>query len=1560
MADGVTVDGFYTKEALLLMLADSIAIAQLTPDIRQNLQLMQQLWIKADNFAYNVMTVKEGDSLKEGVESYASGLFVVTSNDTTNLAHRVADLEGQDWEDEADFVENLFNILGGRVSQLEKLIGEDISAAEELCKEYTDSQIEVLNEKLDYYISLVGELGPAVDARLLEYLNNINGIIDLRLDLLNGIIDAGLIGVLDTAIYRTNEMITLIALDVKKNGEDIIANMAAITIAANRIALDVLSVIAKASGDYTTLEGMIDIQAGLVDIWAKKVDYLDGQMVTNKSSITVLSDRITSEVTARKDLANGQVEINRSTITQTAEAVNTLVTGVGVISGRLNTAEVDIAADKITNQVTNQNVTGMGQRLTAISEMTANTFGVAIEESSTGVKYVTGFKNIMHPTWKSSTVDDVTNYMVDDTVYFSGLVYRCIKYHTSSVLNNPGSQAKLTYWADVPYSEKSEFVISADTFKIFVPATGETPEDYKPIFQTMPDGSVLFNAADLGGVSESTVPGLPGKDGINGTNGSDGAAGAAGLSFIFQGEFASHPVNPKSGWTYYNTVEKRSLIFTDNVWYQMSADGTNGTDGVPGTQGISIQWKGPLQSPPACPALNWAYRDTDNNTSYIFNGTAWEILATDGLNGDKGDIGLEGASTFTYYQTDVPVGATVNELWFSPTTRLLRRCSVAGSVNILYWTVVGNSYDNTNDLIDGKKLGETATWDKVTGAGKPANNADNTAAVLNGLVGNLAYEDHVKFANLDTTLVKGSYIKTELIEAGTLVAKDTVQVGGYTAASVVEKANAGATFTADIAGAMAYAESVSLSDLDGTLITGKFIKTSLLDVNNIVVRGATYVGATLASTVEANALSGSSFTIADAGDLAMLDKVGKTHFDGTIMSGNTIQTGLINADALVVGDCKKVGGVLAATVTTGAAAGATANALIAEIANDNKFSPVEKQSATLEWNIIKAEYSILLAQGVTTYAVAVAVTTAYTTAYNSLSAYIVPLLSNLTITSDIIGTSFRGYFNTYYTAKLNLESAITAKINLSATTAVTTANTANSKVEEIANDNKLTPSEKQVISIEWDTIKAEYLVIKDQGTPYAVSPATYTAAYNILNGYIPALISSLTTTSDITGTDFRAKFKTYNDAKISFLDLITEASNLKVTGVSTTATDALSKVNNISDDNKLTPDEKHTLTLEWDIIKAEYIILLAQGVTTYTIAAATTTAYTTAYTALSSYIPTLISSLTTTSDIVGSTLRGKFTAYYAAKLNLENAINAKINLSATSAVTTAAAANAKVDEIASDSNLTPVEKQSVKIDWDVIVSEYAVIKNQGTPYSVSATAYTTAYTALSTYITPLLSSLTATSDIVGSTFRTNFKNYYDAKITFLNAITTATNTKITTASGASDQITLWKYPGSTMIDGGDIFSNSITANKIAVGAITAGSMLLASSSIATANIISYAVTVPMFTQMSNSVACTANTWVEILLLNVIMDTAGVLQAHASLCFSYGSESEWNWNWQAKLWIYGEVVCDCWGGYERPINISLMGAKNVGVGTFDVRLQVWSQSAALYYGPRSLTAMGCKR
>ena len=201
---------------------------------------------------------------------------------------------------------------------------------------------------------------------------------------------------------------------------------------------------------------------------------------------------------------------------------------------------------------------------------------------------------------------------------------------------------------------------------------------------TMKD--VVLTWDNLSDDAKENLKGEPGIDGADGVNGKDGA------SLAYKGEYSSHPDNPKNGWYYRNTTDKKCYVYQDNSWYVMTVDGSdgkNGLDGVngeDGKDGLDIVWKGDSSIPPANPQKNWAYRDTDNGRVYIYNGTGWALMVADGNDGKDGTNGLPGSDGkdgmrvyITYHDSEeepaIPIGdgssggwhtnATASVVWIS-------------------------------------------------------------------------------------------------------------------------------------------------------------------------------------------------------------------------------------------------------------------------------------------------------------------------------------------------------------------------------------------------------------------------------------------------------------------------------------------------------------------------------------------------------------------------------------------------------------------------------------------------------------------------------------------------------------------------------------------------------------------------------------------------------------------------------------------------------------------------------------------------------------------------------
>jgi len=122
-------------------------------------------------------------------------------------------------------------------------------------------------------------------------------------------------------------------------------------------------------------------------------------------------------------------------------------------------------------------------------------------------------------------------------------------------------------------------------------------------------------------------------------------AGKDGLSIVWKGSLESAPENPELYWVYYNIEDGCSYIWNGSSWDIISQDGfdgtdgldgINGTDGKNGVDGLSIVWKGVYSVAPENPELNWAYYNTEDGCSYIWNGSEWDLLAKAGKDGVDG------------------------------------------------------------------------------------------------------------------------------------------------------------------------------------------------------------------------------------------------------------------------------------------------------------------------------------------------------------------------------------------------------------------------------------------------------------------------------------------------------------------------------------------------------------------------------------------------------------------------------------------------------------------------------------------------------------------------------------------------------------------------------------------------------------------------------------------------------------------------------------------------------------------------------------------------------------
>lgn len=163
-------------------------------------------------------------------------------------------------------------------------------------------------------------------------------------------------------------------------------------------------------------------------------------------------------------------------------------------------------------------------------------------------------------------------------------------------------------------------------------------------------------------------------------------------------------------------------------------------------------------------------------------------------------------------------------------------------------------------------------------------------------------------------------------------------------------------------------------------------------------------------------------------------------------------------------------------------------------------------------------------------------------------------------------------------------------------------------------------------------------------------------------------------------------------------------------------------------------------------------------------------------------------------SLAASTFAGDVTG------NIDGTLASTVKTNASTALTNANAANTLLADIASDAKLTPLEKQSLLLEWNAAYNEKAGINAQATAMGITTenTTYNTAFQALGTYLhngtawtisaTPpswLSNDFTITTTIVGSTFRTNWASLYSARQALLNKIADVAATKANWSSVSS-------------------------------------------------------------------------------------------------------------------------------------------------------------------------------
>ncbi len=209
----------------------------------------------------------------------------------------------------------------------------------------------------------------------------------------------------------------------------------------------------------------------------------------------------------------------------------------------------------------------------------------------------------------------------------------------------------------------------------------------------------------------------------------------------------------------------------------------------------------------------------------------------------------------------------------------------------------------------------------------------------------------------------------------------------------------------------------------------------------------------------------------------------------------------------------------------------TINQTLANIANDNKLTPSEKKTVKVLYNQIVSEYNEIVGIATTYGLDGTANYNNFVSSYNNLKTYLDGLNLDTNDTEDIDRTTFNSSFNAYFVDKDKLMNDINTEVD-------NRIGLTEAELSDIANDNKLTPSEKKTVRTEWQRIQNEYASITNQAAAYELSYSNYTTQYNALDVYITGLNLTSDTTETIDRATFISKFENYYVEKEAIVNKI--------------------------------------------------------------------------------------------------------------------------------------------------------------------------------------------------------------------------------------------------------------------------------------------------------------------------------------------------------------------------------------------------------------------------------------
>src|SRR6056297_201276 len=213
-----------------------------------------------------------------------------------------------------------------------------------------------------------------------------------------------------------------------------------------------------------------------------------------------------------------------------------------------------------------------------------------------------------------------------------------------------------SYEYESNYTSSCDSDISSISFTSSAGTAGEDGEDGRgisSISRTSGDGSEgttdTYTITYTDGTT-STFDVYNGADGADGSDGSDGNTITTGSGVPSGGSDGDLYVNTDNYDLYEN--QSGSWVVIGNIKGDTGDTGDTGPAGSDGSDGTSINWLADSSSAPASPSENDAYYNTSDEKSYIYDGSAWQTVAEDGIDGDQWTSGSGSPSDTTTLDYD--------------------------------------------------------------------------------------------------------------------------------------------------------------------------------------------------------------------------------------------------------------------------------------------------------------------------------------------------------------------------------------------------------------------------------------------------------------------------------------------------------------------------------------------------------------------------------------------------------------------------------------------------------------------------------------------------------------------------------------------------------------------------------------------------------------------------------------------------------------------------------------------------------------------------------------------